>query len=646
MNERGDIMLLQAKHIHKSYGGTTVLEDVHIQVNEHERIGLIGPNGAGKSTLLKIIIGETAPDHGEIQVSKKTRLGYLAQNTGFSSEETIWNELLSVFADLLDLEKQMRALEHEMGLEQVYSDAGLYQKITERYAKLQETFEEKGGYAFEARIRGALHGLGLGDFDWKRTRVNELSGGQKTRMALAKMLLEEPDLLILDEPTNYLDMQAVAWLEQTLSNYSGSLLIVSHDRYFLDRLVTVIYELEHHHLTRYVGNYTKYVQLKEEKRLHDLKRYESQQAEIKKMEEFIQKNIARASTTKRAQSRRKALEKIERLERPADQRREAAIRFETAVTSGKEVLAATDLAIGYDQPLMSGLSFQIERGEHIALLGPNGMGKSTLLKTIAGKLQPLAGNLKWGVQVELDYYDQEQKELHPDKQVIDELWDDYPNLDQTTIRSYLGQFLFSGDDVFKPVGALSGGEKARLSLCKRLLNQANFLLMDEPTNHLDMVSKERLEEALEDYPGTLLFVSHDRYFINRLATRIWELTPDGMKDYVGDYERYLEKKALEALEKKEQPATKADDDAKAKQAEAYRQREKEEKRQRKKRQQMIDQLEKEIAQLEDRIAAIHDELCKPEVFSDPEQSASLHNELRSLEADLEQKTDEWAEWAE
>lgn len=637
-------MLLQAKHIDKSYGGTTVLEDIDFKVNDNERVGLIGPNGAGKSTLLKIIIGQIAPDRGEIQLAKKARVGYLAQNTGIQSEKTIWNELLSVFSHLIELEQQLRSLEQEMGTEQVYSDADRYQKTTQRYAQLQEEFEEKGGYAFEARIRGALHGLGLGGFDWKQTRVDELSGGQKTRMALAKMLLEEPDLLILDEPTNYLDMQAVDWLEQTLSNYKGSLVIVSHDRYFLDRLVTVIYELEHHHLTRYVGNYSKYVQLKEEKQQQELKRFEQQQAEIKKMEEFIQKNISRASTTKRAQSRRKALEKIERIERPITNTRTAHIRFETAVTSGREVLTASDIAIGYEKPLISGLRFRIERGEHIALLGPNGIGKSTLLKTIAGKLPPLKGSLKWGTQVELDYYDQEHKELHPDKLVIDELWDDHPNLDQTAIRSYLGQFLFSGEAVYKRVGDLSGGEKARLSLLKRLLKQANFLLMDEPTNHLDMVSKERLEEALEDYPGTLLFVSHDRYFINRLATRIWELTPTGIKDYVGDYERYLEKKTLEALEAGDQPPTIAE--TPLKQAEAYRQREKEEKRQRKKRQQQIEQLEREIAQCETKIAAIHDELCKPEIFSDPDKSTALQQELQALEAELAKKTDEWAECAD
>lgn len=636
------IMLLKAINIDKSFGGTVVLERINIRVNEKERVGLIGPNGAGKSTLLKIITGEMLPDSGEIHLSKKARLGYLAQQTGLDSERTIWEELLLVFAGLKQMEKELRQLEKEMGREDVFSNEHLYQKTLEKYAALQESFEEQGGYGYEARMRGALHGLGLAGIDWKNTKISELSGGQKTRVALAKMLLEEPDLLILDEPTNYLDMNAITWLEQTLASYSGALLIVSHDRYFLDRLVTVIYELERGHATRYVGNYTAYVKQKEEKILLQQKAYEEQQAQIKKMEEFIQRNIARASTTKRAQSRRKALEKMERIEKPVTSNRKAAIRFETKVTSGRQVLEASDLAIGYKSALIENLSFRLERGEHVALLGPNGMGKSTLLKTIAGKLPPLSGTLKWGTHVEVDYYDQEQKDLDPDKQVLDELWDDYPHLDQTTIRSCLGQFLFSGDDVYKRVGDLSGGEKARLSLAKRLLNQANFLLMDEPTNHLDLASKERLEEALQEYPGTLLFVSHDRYFINRLATRIWELTPEGIRDYPGDYERYLEKKALEKMQNAE-PSTER---ALKSESSAQRQKEKEEQRRQKKRQEQIEKLEQEIEELEANIARIQEELCRPEIFSDPLKSVSLQRELQELEASLSEKTDRWAEMAD
>ncbi|TCS93286.1 ATP-binding cassette subfamily F protein 3 [Hazenella coriacea] len=637
-------MLLQTKNIDKTFGGTVVLEQIDIQIKNNERVGLIGVNGAGKSTLLKIITGEISADAGEILLAKKAQVGYLAQHTGLDSSLTIWEELLHVFDELRQMEEDLRNLEKQIGEEQVYSNPILYQKTLDKYASLQESFEEQGGYAYEAKIRGALHGLGLGELDWSRTLISTLSGGQKTRVALAKILLEEPDLLILDEPTNYLDMNAIAWLEQTLVSYQGSLLLVSHDRYFLDRLVTVIYELERHRATRYVGNYSQYTKQKQERIAFQQKVYEQQQVEIKKAEEFVQKNIVRASTTKRAQSRRKALEKMERIESPITKQKEAAIRFDISVTSGRHILDAKNISIGYEptSPLISHLSFQLERGERIALLGPNGMGKSTLLKTIAGKLTPLSGDLKWGTNVQLDYYDQEQKELDLEKEVIDELWDDYPHLDQTTIRSVLGQFLFSGEDVFKKVDDLSGGEKARLSLSKRLLNQANFLLMDEPTNHLDLQSKERLEQALEEYPGTLLFVSHDRYFINRLATRIWELTPEEIGDYPGNYERYLEKKALEKLEE----TTSASNQSTASEAAIHRQREKEEQRRLKQKQQKIEQIEREIEQIEERVSTIHDLLCQPELFQDPLKSTELQKELQELESDLASKTEEWAEIAD
>ncbi|SFJ72968.1 ABC-F family ATP-binding cassette domain-containing protein [Thermoflavimicrobium dichotomicum] len=634
------MLILQTKSIDKSFGSKEILRQVQIQVHEKERVGLVGVNGAGKTTLLKIIAGELHPDAGEIILAKKARVGYLAQDSGLTSEETIWQELMQVFSHLKQMETELRELEKEMGQEHVYSNEKRYQKTLEKYAALQEAFEEQGGYEYEAKIRSTLHGLGMGHVDPHTTMVSELSGGQKTRVALAKMLLEEPDLLILDEPTNYLDIEAIEWLEQTLRNYNGAILLVSHDRYFLDRLVSVIYELERNQATRYVGNYTSYIQQKEERLKSQLKAYEEQQAEIKKMEEFIQRNIARASTSKRAQSRRKVLEKMERIEKPITQMKQAAIRFDIAVTSGKQVLEVDQLSVGYETPILQDLSFRIERGERIAIIGPNGIGKSTLLKTLAGHLPPHQGEIRWGTNVQVDYYDQEQKDLHPEKQVIDEIWDEHPHFDQTTVRSYLGQFLFSGEDVFKRVEDLSGGEKARLSLLKRLLNQANFLLMDEPTNHLDMFSKERLEQALEGYPGTLLFISHDRYFINRLASRIWEVSAEGIKDYPGSYEWYLEKKALEKLEEASQETSTQHS------AQTYRQKEKEEQRRQKQRQQRIAELEQEIMDLEQRITAIHEELCQPDLFSDPIKSAALKDELEQLEKTLSQKTDEWAELAD
>lgn len=635
------MIILQTKGIDKSFGGTEVLSKVEIQVRTHERVGLVGDNGAGKSTLLKIITGELPPDDGEVILAKKARVGYLAQNSGLTSHQTIWHELNRVFSHLHQMEKELRQLEQLMGEEQIYSNEKKYNKILGKYASLQEEFEKQGGYEYEARIRGTLHGLGLGQIDPHTTSIANLSGGQKTRVALAKMLLEEPDLLILDEPTNYLDIQATEWLEGTLYNYKGAVLLVSHDRYFLDRLVSIIYEIENHQAVRYTGNYTAYMKQKKERFKMQQKAYEEQQAHIRKMEDFIERNISRASTTKRAQSRRKALEKMERLAKPQMKKREAAIRFDITVASGRQVLQVESLAVGYQTPLLQHLSFQIERGERIAIIGPNGIGKSTLLKTLVGQLPPHHGNLKWGTNIQIDYYDQEQQDLHPDKTCIDEIWDEHPELDQTTIRSYLGQFLFSQEDVFKKVSDLSGGEKARLSLLKRLLNQGNFLLMDEPTNHLDMQSKERLEQALEGYPGTLLFISHDRYFINRLANRIWEVSSEGIKDYPGTYEHYLERKALEKFEEEEKSETES-----LKAGKQHWKQEKQEQRLQKQRQQKINQLEEEITQLEQQIASIQEALCQPEYYTDLQKSAQLKEQLEKIEQTLIEKTDEWAELAD
>ncbi|SFX71024.1 ATP-binding cassette, subfamily F, member 3 [Thermoactinomyces sp. DSM 45891] len=637
-------MLIQAKNIYKSFGENEVLQDIQLQINPQEKVGLIGANGAGKSTLLKIMIGQLLPDQGEMIVGRKAQIGYLAQQTGLQSERSIWDEVLQVFAPILAIEQKIRTLEAEISKEEIYSNEDQYQRYLRQYGSYQEEFEQVGGYSYEAKMRGALHGLGLGHLDVHHTKISEISGGQKTRVSLAKMLLEEPDLLILDEPTNYLDLQATEWLEQALKNYPGALLIVSHDRFFLDQLVQVIYEIERSKATRYVGNYSQYVVKKEERALTYEKLYEQQQKEIKKLEEFVQKNIARATTTKRAQSRRKTLERMERLDIPESALKQASIRFETSVTSGKEVLLAKNLSVGYEQPLIQDLSFRVSRGERIALLGPNGTGKSTLLKTIASQLSPLTGDLQFGTNVEVDYYDQEQKLLTYDKSVLDEIWDDYPTLDQTIIRSHLGQFLFQGDDVYKLVKDLSGGERARLSLVKLLLNQANFLLMDEPTNHLDLATKERLESALEEYPGTILFVSHDRYFIRRLSNRVWELAPDGITAYDGDYDWYLEKKALEQFEetlspKNEEPLPKGD-------AYQHRKQSKEEQRRLKQHQRELQELEQTITILESRITDIQAEMCKEEVFSDPQRSSSLQKELQSLEEQLLVKTDEWTELAD
>ncbi|PTM53234.1 ABC-F family ATP-binding cassette domain-containing protein [Desmospora activa] len=637
------VSILQVQKIHKSFGGTVVLDGVNLQVEDRERVGLIGPNGAGKSTLLKIITGRLPADEGEIAVPKSARIGYLAQEFETDSAGVIWDEVMRAFASLREQEKKLREMEARMGDETVLADESQYESLLAQYARLQESFERDGGYDYEARAKGALNGLGLGTLDWNSTPVQSLSGGQKTRLALARLLLEQPDLIILDEPTNYLDMDALSWLEHTLESYPHAVLVVSHDRYFLDRIVTVIYEVERTRVTRYPGNYTDYIRQREERLAQWAKEYEQQQTEIKRMEDFVQRNLARASTTKRAQSRRKALERMDKLEKPPGERNRAAIRFETRTRTGKEVLTTDDLTAGYpgSPPLIRSCDLQLERGDRVALVGPNGAGKSTLLKTLAGKLKPLAGTIRWGSGVELDDYDQEQEELNGEATVLDEVWNAHPRLNQTEIRSYLGQFLFNGDAVFKQVKDLSGGEKARLSLVKRLLNQANMLLMDEPTNHLDMDSKERLEEALEGFAGTLLFVSHDRYLIKRLANRVWEVRNGDVLVYEGNYDAFREQ-----VRQREQAQTEqiASPTAPSHHESLRQQRQRE--RETRRLQQEAEALEQEIEALEEEIAWIEAELCKPEVYQDPNKNLPLQERLMERQQTLSAKTERWAEIAE
>ncbi|MCS1352119.1 ABC-F family ATP-binding cassette domain-containing protein [Mechercharimyces sp. CAU 1602] len=629
--------LLQLKKVSKFFGATPVFTEADLRVNSNERVGIVGPNGAGKTTLLKVILGQLEADQGEITKAKQIRIGYLAQTSGLDSSRTIWDEMLSVFSHIREMETQLRHLENMMGDEKVLADDHKYQKVLDQYAHIQEAFEKEGGYQYETRIRGALHGLGLANLSWEEAIIHSLSGGQKTRVALAKMLLEEPDLLILDEPTNYLDMEALRWLEQTLAHYPGALLLVSHDRYFLDQLVEIIYEVDRHQVTRYTGNYTRYLQEKEERLLQWQQSYDKQQTEKNKLEEFVQRNIARASTTKRAQSRRKTLEKMEMITAPPKERKQAAIRFPTAQTSGQEVLTITDVSIGYGSNVLAdNLHFHIKRGERIALLGPNGAGKTTLLKTIAGRLPILAGEIQFGAGVQMDVYDQEQTGLTPENTVLDELWNEHPNLDQTTVRSYLGQFLFHGDDVFKLISSLSGGEKARLSLLKRMINRANLLLMDEPTNHLDMPSKERLEDALQTYTGTLLFVSHDRYFINKLATHIIRLTPTGLLHFEGNYNQFLQ------FEAEQQAAQQA----KKKESSPVRKSKEHEKKETVSVAQSLAALEDTIAQLEEEKEKIEEELCQPEIFQQPDKSQPLQEQLTHLTNQIEKQTQKWSELAE
>lgn len=538
------MIILQGNKIERSFSGDVLFDNINIQVDEKDRIALVGRNGAGKSTLLKILVGEEAPTSGEINTKRDLSLSYLAQDSRFESENTIFDEMLHVFDDVRSMESRLRKMEMQMA--ELTGDA--FDKLMSDYDRLSEEFRVKGGFTYEAEIKAILNGFKFDESMWQM-KISELSGGQNTRLALAKMLLEKPELLVLDEPTNHLDIETIAWLENYLVNYQGALIIVSHDRYFLDKVATVTLDLTKHSLDRYVGNYSKFMDLKAEKLALEAKNYEKQAKEIAKLEDFVQRNLVRASTTKRAQARRKQLEKMERLDKPSAGQKSANMTFHADKVSGNVVLTVTDAAIGYnDQILSEPINIDVKKFDAIAIVGPNGIGKSTLIKSIVGQIPFIKGTSTYGANVEVGYYDQTQSNLTRTNTVLDELWNDFSTTPEVEIRNRLGAFLFSGDDVKKSVSMLSGGERARLLLAKLSMQNNNFLILDEPTNHLDIDSKEVLEDALIDFDGTLLFVSHDRYFINRVATKVLEISEEGSTLYLGDYDYYLEKKAeLEEL---------------------------------------------------------------------------------------------------
>ena len=536
------MILLQGQNLARLFGASVLFDNIQITVQDHSRIALVGRNGAGKSTLLKILAGIEATDTGSVSKSKDVTIGYLDQHSAVDSSNTIWQEMLTIFAPLIQLSKEAEQAAVALGDPDLLEDEEAYQKALERYDHLQHTLHEKNAYGYESEIRSVLHGFQFYEGDYDRP-ISQLSGGQKTRLALAKILLEKNDLLILDEPTNHLDIDTLAWLENYLIGYNGSLLIVSHDRYFLDKVATEVYEISRHKIQHYKGNYSYYLTEKAARLEQELKAYEKQQDEISKLEDYVARNLARASTTKMAQSRRKRLEKMERMDRPKGDERSARFSFDIAKESGNVVLTLENGAVGYaDKILADPINLDIRKQQAIAIVGPNGIGKSTLLKSIISEIPLLKGRVQLGANVDLGYYDQELGNLSKNKSVLAEIWDLHPTLNEKDVRSILGSFLFSGADVEKTIPALSGGEKARLSLCKLALDQKNFLVLDEPTNHLDIDSKEVLENALIDYDGTLLFVSHDRYFINRIATNIVELSAEGSKLYLGDYDYYIEKK--------------------------------------------------------------------------------------------------------
>ncbi|EAE8478452.1 ABC-F type ribosomal protection protein [Listeria monocytogenes] len=645
------MILLQVQQISKFFGAEVILDNIKLEVKTGDRIALVGRNGAGKSTLLKIIAGKMSYDGGTISKPKSVEIGYLAQNTGLESSKTIWDEMLSVFDSLRKMEADLRKMELRLGEPELYNDPEKYQALMTDYDTLQHTFKESGGYTYEAEIRSVLNGLRFYPEDYE-VEIASLSGGQKTRLALAKLLLAKQDILVLDEPTNHLDIETLAWLETYLQNYHGSLLIVSHDRYFLDKVVNQVCEISRTKIDYYKGNYSSFVNQKQVKLEQMWKEFDKQQKQIAKLEDFVARNIVRASTTKRAQSRRKQLEKMDVLGRPQGDEKAAHFGFQFEKQTGKDVLMVDQLSIGYakDKRIASNLTFEMKRQDSLALVGPNGIGKSTLLKTLIRDIPALSGEFHFGAGVKIGYYDQEQAKLTSNKTVLMELWDDYPELNEVNVRTTLGNFLFSDDDVLKNVQSLSGGEKARLALAKLTLLEANVLILDEPTNHLDIESKEVLEAALIDFEGTILFVSHDRYFINRIASKIVELAPEKATVFLGDYDYYQEKLA----EEKELARLDAEDRRKkGEQVEATAsvrklnyQEEKEQQKLLRQRKRKLEEIEKSMEETDEKIAELELQLTNPEVFQDHEKALEITQELDAVKADGEKLMEEWEQISE
>lgn len=640
------MILLQANNVMRRFGADVLFHDINLQIQEHGRTALVGRNGAGKTTLLKMIAGITSPDEGTISKSKDLTIGYLAQDQGLDSQNSIWAELDLVFTPLHKMEKQIHQLENQLAsLDPATKE---FQLTTEKYSQLQSTFKKQGGFEYESRMRGILKGFGFEEADYQ-TAINSLSGGQKTKLALAKILLQSPDLLILDEPTNHLDMNVLAWLEDYLKSYQGALLVVSHDRYFLDRVVSDIYDLDNHTLRHYTGNYTQFMQHKQEWLTAEWKHYEQQQKKIAKLEDFVNRNIVRASTTKRAQARRKQLEKMERLDRPETDDRSIHFHFHSDKDSGNEVLDVDHAVVGYnDQKLAGPLSFSVRKPQRVGIIGPNGIGKSTLLKSILDRIPLVSGSIKLGANLQIGYYDQEQQQLHPEKSVLNEVWDDHPNIHEKDICSLLGSFLFVGDDVYKLVHDLSGGEKARLELTKLSFQPINFLILDEPTNHLDIDSREVLENAINEFSGTVLFISHDRYFINQVATDVLDMSATGIKHYEGDYDDYLEAVNKELASSTNQDGQQVNSAAKPKKSSAQQsyQQSKETQRARRKLQRQVDKLENQMASLEEQSQAIQEQMSQPEIATDIGQLADLQKQLNKLNEQSEEVELEWTNAAE
>lgn len=636
------MILLQANQVARHFGAETLFENIQLEIQDRSRIALVGRNGAGKSTLLKIIAGIDPTDAGTLSKTKHLTIGYLDQHSGLNSQLTIWEEMLSAFDGIIKMEQRLRDLELKLGDELEQANPLTYPRLLKEYDQLQHDFNDLNGYGYEAEIKAVLNGFHFGPEFYDRP-VTSLSGGQKTRLALAKLLLERPQLLILDEPTNHLDIKTLDWLENYLQNYRGALLIVSHDRYFLDKVVTEVYDLSRQKATYYKGNYSRYLVLKEEQLASDWKAFEKQQTEINKLEDFVARNLVRASTTKRAQSRRKQLEKMDRMEKPQGDEKSARFSFDVAKESGNVVLQTENAAIGYEETILcEPINLDIRKKEAIALVGPNGIGKSTLLKSIIGDLPFIKGNAHLGANVSIGYYDQEQAKLASNKTVLNELWDEHPMTVEKDIRSILGSFLFSGNDVEKMIPQLSGGEKARVALAKLAMNQENFLILDEPTNHLDIDSKEVLENALIDYEGTILFVSHDRYFINRIATKVIELSAEGSQLYLGDYDYYMEKKLEEISLSEASPSQKQTTDTPATGKQNF-QLSKEAQRQVRTLTRAVEKIESALLKIEEKQTVIETEMADSKYINDPGALMDFQRELNALETEQEQLMEQWEE---
>lgn len=633
------MIVLSCNNLNKSFGIDSILENVNFTVNEYDKIGIIGVNGTGKTTLFKIISGIYGYDSGDIYTSKDCEIGYLEQNTNFHSENTILEEVLEVFKDVIEMEKYLRDLEHKISEESSNTNSTTLEKLMNEYSNKLEAFSDMNGYGYKSEAKGVLKGLGFSDEDMDKP-ISILSGGEKTRVLLGKLLLKKPTLLLLDEPTNHLDSEAIEWLEVFLKQYKGTVILISHDRYFLDQVVNRIFEIHNKKLKTYNGNYSDFIKASAIEKELELKKFEDQQKDIKKQEESIErlKAFGREKHLKRARSKEKALVKVDVLDKPEAYRKKAKIEFNPSVTSGNDVLQLRDISMGYgERILFKDLNLDIYRGEKVALIGANGIGKSTLFKIIMNEITPLSGDIKFGTNVNVSYFHQEQKTLNLDNTIIDEIWEDNKQLTQTSLRTMLGAFLFEGEEVFKKISTLSGGERARVAILKLILSNANLLLLDEPTNHLDIDSKEVLEEALSSYTGTIFTISHDRYFLNTVVDKVLVLDENGITEYLGNYDYYIEKKkqvqemnTVEVVEEKTKTQLKEEKRKEREQREA-------EKKNRVKRQ----NIEKEIEETEAKIEEMDVLLCQEEVYSNPEKSKDVSLQKASLEEKLSALYEEW-----